>query len=119
MFNGSIAVLEDGDSTAKQTFETWHIFGDPTIRLQTSEPQMSELIFPESIDARTWLRNLNLGRGDLHLAITKDDQLIASAVSDPSGQVRFKNGIEELRGVYSVTVSGAGFIPSTTRITFN
>ncbi len=33
--NGAIAVLEDDASTAEQTFETWHIFGDPTLKIKT------------------------------------------------------------------------------------
>ncbi len=34
LVQGSIAVLEDGDYTAEQTFETWHIFGDPSLKFQ-------------------------------------------------------------------------------------
>lgn len=36
--NGVIAVLEDNSSTAKQTFETWHIFGDSSMEVRTQKP---------------------------------------------------------------------------------
>lgn len=38
-FHGSIAVLQDGSSSAQQTFETWHIFGDSTTQVRTKAPQ--------------------------------------------------------------------------------
>lgn len=47
--HGSVAILEDGSSTADQTFETWHTFGDATMEVRTEAPKAMNAKIPTQI----------------------------------------------------------------------
>ncbi len=51
--SGSIAILEDDSNTAEQTFQSWHIFGDSTLKIRTRKPtSISHNAYDQSITKR-------------------------------------------------------------------
>lgn len=55
-YHGSVAVIEDNSNSAKQTFETWHVFGDSTMEIRTKAPYPIYTSYPKRI-------NRNVARG--------------------------------------------------------
>ncbi len=41
---GSVAILKDNSWTAKQTFQSWHIFGDASLQIRTKTPESITLL---------------------------------------------------------------------------
>lgn len=117
MLNGSIAVLEDGSSTAVQTFQTWHIFGDPTIYLRNQEPTEISVDYPEHGSEWGWLKEIYVDDENLLVTIVKDGQLIAKEFSNLDGLVSFSDEvIESIRNNESgarfvLTISGINRVP--------
>ena len=85
--NGSIAVLNDGSPEAEQTFQTWHIFGDPTLQMRVKMPQSIRAVIPEQVD------------------LTKGEDLLIdlSGLKEPARAVLTSND-----GVYRVQELGRG-----------
>lgn len=90
--HGSIAVLEDNSSSALQTFETWHTFGDGTVELRTQKPKQIALQAPQTLREGAKKFELNVGEEGLQVGVTVNGRLIGTAISNAQGvaQVTFK-----------------------------
>jgi gingipain R len=84
--HGSIAVLEDASSTAEQTFQTWHIFGDPTLQVRTRAPSQIPAQLPDQLDLSGNNITIDAGASRILVAITDGDKYIGSALSQDDGK---------------------------------
>lgn len=110
MMDGSLAVLEDGSIDAAQTFQTWHIFGDPTVTMRTHAPKGLAVTPTFSMGLVSGV-NLNVKEADLRVTLTADHQLLGSAVSTAGGDVAFPSLALPHKKMVTVTVNGANRIP--------
>ncbi len=94
--HGSIAVLEDNSSTAAQTFQTWHTFGDPTMQVRTRAPEAIRARINEelALDALDRPFRLSVGEPGITISFTDGARLLAAATSDPHGEASFPGGID-------------------------
>ena len=111
LFHGSIAVLEDNSSTAVQTFETWHIFGDGTVQMRTQAPttiaiptRQSNLVFPELV----WFEYQNLGDTRIFAGAVQNGRIVGKGVSDQDGKLRLRF-TQRLEAGSNVTLTFTGF----------
>lgn len=110
MMNGSIAVLQDGSYSAKQTFQTWHIFGDPTIEFRSDIPEpIQETLLDTDLP---WGEAYFVSEPGLRFSITDGSSLVHTQVSDEDGMIMLP-GMSLLKGkkALKITVSGNNKIP--------
>jgi subtilisin-like proprotein convertase family protein len=87
--NGAIAVLESGMEEAAQTFETWHVFGDPTVMPRTQAPREIVGVTPKFVAGQTKFE-LKVDGKDITGALSQADQLVAVGTSDAKGRLVMK-----------------------------
>lgn len=114
-FNGVVAVLEDNDSSAKQTFETWHIFGDATLEVRTGKPTAVEAHLPDTWTVGTQQLTFSAQPG-IAVGVMQDGQLIGSAIADNAGQFDIALSKELVKGKVDVTLTGFDRIPLITTV---
>lgn len=110
-FNGVVAVLEDNSSTAVQTFQSWHAFGDATIQVRTTKPvnikvQMPEYLTNGSSDIKLTVKEKNISAG-----IVQNNKLIGRGFSDGSGEFKIKLNEPLTTGDALITLTGFDKIP--------
>ncbi len=110
MLDGSLAVLEDGSSDAAQTFQTWHIFGDPTVVLRTHAPTPLRVTPSFSTGVAPGLQ-LNVQEADLRVTLTSRHRLLATTMSDANGRAVFPALSLPHGKKVTLTVSGTNRIP--------
>ncbi len=110
MMDGSLAVLEDGSLDAAQTFQTWHIFGDPTVTMRIHTPKALAIIPAFSMGLASGVK-LNVKESNLRVTLTADHQLLGSAVSTAGGDVAFPSLSLSHGKMVTVTVNGVDRIP--------
>jgi len=71
--NGVIATLEDGESSAVQTYQSWHVFGDGSITSRTTKPEMLKVEHPEV---------LSKSAGNLPVTVEKTAGALVSIYAD-------------------------------------
>ena len=110
MMSGSIAVLRDGSYSAKQTFQTWHIFGDPSLEFRSDTPTKVNIPF-FSTDL-PWGEAYFLAEPGLRLSITDNSSLIFTQESDEGGIIVLPDASElEGKKELTLTISGRNKIP--------
>jgi len=116
MLDGSIAVLEDGSDDADQTFQTWHIFGDPTAVLRTQSPQriMGEPTFETRGSENI---QLQVAESGLRVSLTNGKQLLGTTVSNEEGIASFPTLSLAHGEAFTVTVSGDNLVPQVSQLT--
>lgn len=115
--NGSVAVLESGMDRAEQTFETWHIFGDPTVTMRTQQPgaiRASSTVWAPG--APSYI--LNVGEPDIRGGITQNGELIATGVSTSDGNLEMRVLRVPMIGAATLTLTGPDKIPAIVDINF-
>ncbi len=127
MFHGSVAVLEDNSSSAAQTFETWHVFGDGNAEIRTQAPTAISLRNNSLRTIRSGVRRISLqvGSGDIRLGVVREQnsrsdraELIASGVSMPDGTLNLVLSQSLLAGdTVRLTFTGFNRIPLIQEIT--
>ena len=110
MLDGSLAVLEDGSSDAQQTFQTWHIFGDPTIMLRTQTPTPVSVMPSLSASLQAGVK-MNVQEAGLRVSLTSDHQLLGSVMSGADGDASFPSLNLSHGKKVTVTVTGQNRIP--------
>ncbi len=86
-FNGVIAVLEDNSSSAVQTFETWHIFGDATLQVRTKTPTMINALLPSNYFVGNTEIKVQVGEEGIKLGVLQGEEQIGSGISDAEGNI--------------------------------
>ncbi len=83
---GGVAVLEDNSSTAEQTFETWHVFGDGTLQVRTKRP---ERIKYDGFDRSGRGQNIKIKVGEPGIAagLTQNGNLMGRGISNEDGDI--------------------------------
>ncbi|NRA43677.1 MAG: hypothetical protein HRU09_01845 [Oligoflexales bacterium] len=109
MMNGSIAVLQDGSYSAKQTFQTWHIFGDPSLEFRSDVPSQIEV--SQLDESLKWGNSFDLGEQGLRLSITDGKNLIFTQKSDQDGMIYLPQANSDLNKVLTLTISGKNKVP--------
>lgn len=116
LFSGSIAVLEDNSSTAVQTFQSWHIFGDGSVQLRSRPPVRLAPEFVESISSADEVFSVRRLPAHSLVSLTHEGEIIASAYANASGEVRLPlakiGGHDEV----TLTITAYNAIPLITRI---
>jgi len=122
-FHGSIAVLEDNSSTAKQTFETWHIFGDATTQVRTQPPSDIQAQVPSEISASAGELVVQVPAKGIQAGLMQGDRLIGAGISDGSGTMKIKiynQGLPSNAGMSKdpllLTLTGFNKTPKYTQI---
>jgi hypothetical protein len=109
--HGGIAVLEDASSTADQTFQSWHIFGDATMQVRTQPPTAIEASLPEALKAAGALE-VNAGAPGITVALTQGGELLGAAVSGEDGRASFSvDPALAKAGTATLTLTGSNRIP--------
>lgn len=115
--HGSVAVLEDKDSTADQTFQSWHIFGDAALQVRTKAPTRIQAQLPAELAAREQNVTLQLGEKGLTVALTQNGSLVGSGITDDNGNVTVTTaGLPENASALW-TVTGFNRVPLTSTVT--
>jgi len=85
-YNGSGHMMDDYGSAGEDMFLTWHIFGDPSLRVRTDTPEALAVIHDADIDAfaSTFEVTVEGVHGAL-AALYHDGVLYGSALTAPSG----------------------------------
>ncbi len=115
MMNASIAVLEDNSFRAEETFQTWHIFGDPSLILRTDLPsEIQETHEVKKLDQH-WSVTVSTGESHITASITLDKklELLASGVTDENGNIELmipKDLISDTNKP-TLTLSGVNKVP--------
>lgn len=111
--NGSVAVLEDNSSTADQTYETWHIFGDASLQVRTRYPTPIQVEVPATLFLGFKAVRFSVGEPNVNVGLVQDGILLGSGISDQNGdlQVDFKEPLQK-PGVATLTFNGFNKIPA-------
>ncbi len=111
-FNGVVAVLEDNSGTAKQTFETWHIFGDASLQVRTKKPTSITAEMPGSFFIGSSTAQFKVGEKGIAVGVVQGDQLLGSATSGDDGIINltFKKALKD-PGQALVTFTGFNKVP--------
>lgn len=119
MTQGSIAVLDDNSSTAVQTFQTWHIFGDPSIQLRNTQSLLAKLEYANKIkienpnsngtNARTRVR-VEQAQATDRFVITNTKGIVKMKLMPQGSTVELEFDREDKEN-YELTISGKGKIP--------
>ncbi len=112
--HGSIAVLEDGSSSAAQTFQTWHIFGDATMQVRTRAPAAIKAVVPRILDASSGTIELGLGVPGITVGLSQNGRYVASGKSDANGIAVLQLESDQVSSDdVLVTLTGFNRIPET------
>lgn len=109
-FHGSIAVLEDADRTAKQTFETWHIFGDASLQVRTRKPKpiRPEYLRISRLKEKSWLLHLNASPF-ISFSLKKNDQFITQGSTNHFGSAYHVFQSDEIKHGDRIVLNLTGF----------
>ncbi len=110
-FNGVVAVLEDNSSTAAQTFQTWHIFGDATIQVRTEKPKPIRADVPEAISVGQGDLAIKVYEKDIALGIVQNNKLIGRGLADGAGNIKITWLDSAVTGEAMLTFSGFDKVP--------
>ncbi len=114
--HGGIAVLEDASSTADQTFQTWHTFGDPTLQVRTQRPTAIVAQLPTVVDSHSSML-LMLDSDGLRVAISRGSEVLAVGTSDATRGAELKwTAAPFAAGKATITVSGFNRVPVSQEI---
>ena len=106
--NGSMAVLDQGASqnANKGTYNTWILFGDPTLTLRNAVPTVMTINAPTEIPRTTTSLTLTASDADGALAtLTFDDEILGSAtIIDGTAVIEFD--APSAAGTATLTVFG-------------
>lgn len=109
MMHGSVAVLEDSSSTADQTFETWHIFGDASMQMRTQKPTVInarlEVLRSESSNK---LKLISSDK-ELMVGITNNNQLLKSGFTLVDGSFEMNLDDHQLNAGEKLSITLTGF----------
>lgn len=83
--HGSVAVLEDNSSTAAQTFETWHTFGDGTAQIRTQSPKNIVVDFDRAIKEGAKTVSFDVKEEGISLGLTINGRYVGSTISSKDG----------------------------------
>jgi len=110
-FNGSVAVLEDKSSSADQTFETWHIFGDSSLQIRTRAPQAISLnsFLAYEAESNRWKLAVGVLEAGISVAVMKGDVQIGRGVTNDQGQLIMALNDSSLRKDQNLEVFLTGF----------
>jgi hypothetical protein len=117
-FNGSCLMIDQYGSGGASMFNTWHIFGDPSLRVRTKAPTPIVATHPDSIDVGTTALQVATDCPGAICGLADGGTALGSAVADGSG-----NATVVLLDTLTVgqtltlTVTGYNRIPHIAQIT--
>lgn len=83
--NGCMKMNDSYGSSGEYETDYWTLFGDPSVVVRTSEPQILNVDHPDFIMIGSDAVEVITGLSDALVALSKDGELIGSAYSDNSG----------------------------------
>lgn len=88
-FNGSCLMLDEyNDSEGIGTFNTWHIFGDPSLLLRTQTPSSLTLSYPESVQIDETQMVVSSSVSEAIVCITDADyNILFQDLTGPTGEL--------------------------------
>jgi hypothetical protein len=117
-YNGSCSMIDQYGSDGVSMFNTWHIFGDPSLRVRTKQPEPLVLDVPMCVsDSDTTLELDVVGATEALCGVTRHGQYLGSAFTNSSGHasVPFLT-MPSIGDTLELTVSEYNRIPSTATI---
>ena len=112
--HGNVAILESNMSSAVQTVESWHIFGDATVQVRTRLPEAitvaSQTETRESESER--VVELKVNEPNIKVGVVRAGALVGTALSDAQGvaKVQLATGIQSGEKL-KMTLTGFNKIP--------
>jgi hypothetical protein len=108
-YNGSCKMIDDYGTGGENMFLTWHIFGDPSLCVRTTQPQSLTVTHNGTIAAGQSSYNVNVaGVSDALCALYANGVLYGSALTNGSGDATISVGAS-LVGVPNLTLTVTGF----------
>ena len=109
---GGIAVLEDASSTAEQTIQSWHVFGDGTLQIRTRPPLKFSVKPPTALKVVNGYVQIATRTPGATVSITSGDDFVGAAVSNGMGIARIPvKGVGAEAIPVEVTFTGFNMIP--------
>lgn len=110
-FAGSVAVIEDSSSTAEQTYETWHIFGDSSIQVRSRAPEEIQVEFAslKRLANSQWAIELATNTPLASISLMTADGVVLRGVTDSNGQFNRRFMSSSLRSNERLALSLTGF----------
>ena len=110
--HGSIAVLEDASSSAAQTFQTWHIFGDGTTQVRTKAPEHLEDNIPAVLNVENGKVSFQLNGPALTVSLTQKGRLLGASRSGDNGNAAVELDVANVNNEdVVVTITGPDKVP--------
>jgi len=84
-YNGSSHMMDVYGSDGEDMFYTWHVFGDPSLRVRTDTPAALSVSHAGTVDAFASTFDVDTGEEGALAALYHDGVLYGSALAGPSG----------------------------------
>ena len=113
IYAGNMSVQESGSPLSNYYWETYELFGDPSLNNYWSEPNLLYAYFLKKITlGETQLSIKTSALTSVMAALSFEDSLIAYSSSDPSGNITL-NFVRPLQqsGDYILVLSGRNYFP--------
>jgi gingipain R len=114
-FAGSVAVIEDASTTAKQTFETWHIFGDSSVQVRTRAPEAIRVlsVVLNRVSGDDWIFEVETDSSMASVSLATSDSVILRGVTDSRGHFygRFRSSSLAKRKSATLALTGFNRVP--------
>ena len=87
-FHGSAAMIDKYGSSGADMYQTWHLFGDPTLTVRTKTPTVIAAEYEKTLMSGSQLFTLNGEAGeDIFVSLWQGESFLGSAYSDANGLV--------------------------------
>lgn len=92
-YNGSCQMMDESGTDGANMFLTWHIFGDPSVRVRTDTPSSMSVTHDDAIDSAATSFDVTVAGVEGALcALYYDGVLYGSAMTDASGDATISIG---------------------------
>ena len=107
-YSGSCLMIDEYGTGGADMFNTWHIFGDPTLMVRTAEP--TAFVIPAEINMLVGMDaiDFNIGEIGAKATVMENGVVLATAVSDDSGNINL-NFTEPVSNVGDLLLTITGF----------
>ncbi|MEZ5359355.1 MAG: C25 family cysteine peptidase [Candidatus Zixiibacteriota bacterium] len=117
-FNGSCKMIDLSGSSGIEMYETWHIFGDPSVQLWTDDPATMTVSHDDVLLIGTTETTIDVGVEGALCAITFNNEIIGRGYTDASGTATVSFDTELPVGEdVTITVTAFNYLPYTTTVT--
>jgi hypothetical protein len=113
-YNGSMLMIDEYAYDGEDMFKTWHVFGDPSLRVRTDTPATLAVQHPGTMDSRSTTYTVTVpGVEGALCGLSYNGEFIGSALTDPLGVavIGIEAALPEEEDIL-LTVTGYNRIPA-------